>query len=65
MVSLSVLVTCCYITAAGKSTFARLLQSACPDWEVVAEPVSKWQNIESKTSKVGNNFSYFDELYNF
>ncbi|KAK1892447.1 Deoxycytidine kinase [Dissostichus eleginoides] len=37
--------------AAGKSTFARLLQSACPDWEVVAEPVSKWQNIESGTSK--------------
>ncbi|XP_017269216.1 deoxyguanosine kinase, mitochondrial [Kryptolebias marmoratus] len=37
--------------AVGKSTFARLLQSACPDWEVVAEPVSKWQNIESKSSK--------------
>ncbi|XP_068559486.1 deoxyguanosine kinase, mitochondrial isoform X1 [Cebidichthys violaceus] len=37
--------------AVGKSTFARLLQSACPDWEVVAEPVSKWQNIESGTVK--------------
>ncbi|XP_070821444.1 deoxyguanosine kinase, mitochondrial [Chaetodon trifascialis] len=37
--------------AVGKSTFARLLQSACPDWEVVAEPISKWQNIESGTSK--------------
>ncbi|KAM7018140.1 deoxyguanosine kinase, mitochondrial [Tautogolabrus adspersus] len=37
--------------AVGKSTFARLLQSACPDWEVMAEPVSKWQNIESGTSK--------------
>nr|XP_046243386.1 deoxyguanosine kinase, mitochondrial isoform X2 [Scatophagus argus]XP_046243387.1 deoxyguanosine kinase, mitochondrial isoform X2 [Scatophagus argus]XP_046243388.1 deoxyguanosine kinase, mitochondrial isoform X2 [Scatophagus argus] len=37
--------------AVGKSTFARLLQSACPDWEVVAEPVSKWQNIESGTTK--------------
>ncbi|XP_044053059.1 deoxyguanosine kinase, mitochondrial isoform X2 [Siniperca chuatsi] len=37
--------------AVGKSTFARLLQSACPDWEVVTEPVSKWQNIESGTSK--------------
>ncbi|XP_034728526.1 deoxyguanosine kinase, mitochondrial isoform X2 [Etheostoma cragini] len=37
--------------AVGKSTFARLLQAACPDWEVVAEPVSKWQNIESGTSK--------------
>lgn len=37
--------------AVGKSTFARLLKSACPDWEVVAEPVSKWQNIESGTSQ--------------
>ncbi|XP_053276450.1 deoxyguanosine kinase, mitochondrial [Pleuronectes platessa] len=37
--------------AVGKSTFARLLQSAGPDWEVMAEPVSKWQNIESGTSK--------------
>lgn len=37
--------------AVGKSTFARLLQSACQDWEVVTEPVSKWQNIESGTSK--------------
>ncbi|KAK2837248.1 hypothetical protein Q5P01_014460 [Channa striata] len=37
--------------AVGKSTFARLLQSASPDWEVVAEPVSKWQNIESGTVK--------------
>uniref|UniRef100_UPI0037E8FEA0 deoxyguanosine kinase, mitochondrial isoform X1 n=2 Tax=Semicossyphus pulcher TaxID=241346 RepID=UPI0037E8FEA0 len=37
--------------AVGKSTFAKLLQSACLDWEVVAEPVSKWQNLESGTSK--------------
>ncbi|XP_070690006.1 deoxyguanosine kinase, mitochondrial [Pempheris klunzingeri] len=37
--------------AVGKSTFTRLLQSACPDWEVMAEPVSKWQNIESGTSQ--------------
>lgn len=37
--------------AVGKSTFARILQSACPDWEVVAEPVSKWQNIEGGTQK--------------
>lgn len=46
-------ITCFLITAVGKSTFAKLLQSACADWEVVAEPVSKWQNIESETSKVG------------
>ncbi|KAM9857969.1 deoxyguanosine kinase, mitochondrial [Aulostomus maculatus] len=37
--------------AVGKSTFARLLSAACADWEVVAEPVSKWQNIESGASK--------------
>ncbi|KAK7933062.1 hypothetical protein WMY93_003958 [Mugilogobius chulae] len=36
--------------AVGKSTFARLLQSACPDWEVVAEPVATWQNIQSGAS---------------
>lgn len=41
--------------AVGKSTLAKLLQSACPDLEVVAEPVSKWQNIETKTSKVVNH----------
>ncbi|XP_038151374.1 deoxyguanosine kinase, mitochondrial isoform X1 [Cyprinodon tularosa] len=37
--------------AVGKSTFAKLLQSASPDWEVMTEPVSEWQNIEGKTSK--------------
>ncbi|CAN9513206.1 unnamed protein product [Ophioblennius macclurei] len=37
--------------AVGKSTFARLLQSTCSDWEVMAEPVSKWQSIESVTTK--------------
>ncbi|XP_020511341.1 deoxyguanosine kinase, mitochondrial isoform X1 [Labrus bergylta] len=40
--------------AVGKSTFSRLLQSACSDWEVMAEPVSRWQNIESGTSKVSD-----------
>ncbi|XP_026177229.1 deoxyguanosine kinase, mitochondrial [Mastacembelus armatus] len=40
--------------AVGKSTFARLLQSACSDWEVVVEPVSQWQNIDSGTSKGGS-----------
>lgn len=34
--------------AVGKSTFARLLQSVSPDWEVVTEPVSQWQNIQSE-----------------
>ncbi|XP_048045412.1 deoxyguanosine kinase, mitochondrial isoform X1 [Megalobrama amblycephala] len=32
--------------AVGKSTFARLLQRAEQDWEVIAEPVSKWQNVD-------------------
>lgn len=39
-------------TAVGKSTFARLLQSSCPDWEVMTEPVSMWQNIQTGKSKV-------------
>ncbi|XP_054905056.1 deoxycytidine kinase 2-like [Poeciliopsis prolifica] len=37
--------------AVGKSTFAKVLQSVSTDWEVVQEPVGKWQNIEIKTSK--------------
>ncbi|XP_061624416.1 deoxyguanosine kinase, mitochondrial isoform X1 [Phyllopteryx taeniolatus] len=36
--------------AVGKSTFSRLLEATCPGWQVVAEPVSKWQNIDSGTS---------------
>ncbi|XP_055018076.1 deoxyguanosine kinase, mitochondrial isoform X2 [Boleophthalmus pectinirostris] len=43
--------------AVGKSTFARLLQSACPDWEVVPEPVAKWQNIQSGASGGGSECS--------
>ncbi|XP_030633371.1 deoxyguanosine kinase, mitochondrial isoform X2 [Chanos chanos] len=39
--------------AVGKSTFARLLQNAGEDWEVIQEPVSKWQNVEDATSQVG------------
>ncbi|XP_068617161.1 deoxyguanosine kinase, mitochondrial [Brachionichthys hirsutus] len=41
--------------AVGKSTFARLLQAACPDWEVVAEPVNKWQNVETGSSERMNS----------
>ncbi|XP_008335545.1 deoxyguanosine kinase, mitochondrial [Cynoglossus semilaevis] len=37
--------------AVGKSTLAEILQSACSDWEVMAEPVQKWQNIENETAK--------------
>lgn len=41
-----------FLPAVGKSTFARLLQSSSPDWEVMTEPVSMWQNIETGNSKV-------------
>ncbi|XP_036382652.1 deoxyguanosine kinase, mitochondrial [Megalops cyprinoides] len=41
--------------AVGKSTFARLLQSSSQDWEVVQEPVSKWQNVEGSSSQTGSN----------
>lgn len=37
--------------AVGKSTFARLLESACSDWEVMAEPVSRWQSIQTVAAK--------------
>lgn len=43
------------ITAVGKSTLARILQSACTDWEVVAEPLSKWQNLVVTSAKVVNS----------
>ncbi|KAM8886253.1 deoxycytidine kinase 2-like [Spinachia spinachia] len=41
--------------AVGKSTFARLMQSVSTDWELVAEPVSKWQNIDCGTSEGGTD----------
>uniref|UniRef100_A0A8C1E9I8 deoxyguanosine kinase n=1 Tax=Cyprinus carpio carpio TaxID=630221 RepID=A0A8C1E9I8_CYPCA len=37
--------------AVGKSTFAKLLQNAGQDWEVIAEPVSKWQNVDQTTKQ--------------
>lgn len=37
--------------AVGKSTFAKLLKNAGQNWEVIPEPVSKWQNVESATSQ--------------
>ncbi|XP_051545877.1 deoxyguanosine kinase, mitochondrial isoform X2 [Myxocyprinus asiaticus] len=38
--------------AVGKSTFARLLQNAGQDWEVIAEPIRKWQNVDHTTQSV-------------
>ncbi|XP_026872685.2 deoxyguanosine kinase, mitochondrial isoform X1 [Electrophorus electricus] len=37
--------------AVGKSTFARLLNKAVQNWEVIPEPVTKWQNVEGATSQ--------------
>ncbi|KAJ7994306.1 hypothetical protein DPEC_G00264510 [Dallia pectoralis] len=47
--------------AVGKSTFARLLQSAGQDWEVVLEPIGKWQSIDSGSSQVSSNL--LDMMY--
>lgn len=49
--------------AVGKSTFARLLKSACLDWEVVAEPVSKWQNIQSSEGSVSTVSNLLQMMY--
>lgn len=38
--------------AVGKSTFAKLLQNAGQNWEVLAEPVSKWQKVDQTTQTV-------------
>ena len=42
------MLTCCgcvCLTAAGKSTFVRLLQGASEEWEVIPEPVGKWCSV--------------------
>lgn len=37
---------CVCLTAAGKSTFVRLLQGGSEEWEVIPEPIGKWCNIQ-------------------
>lgn len=37
---------CVCLTAAGKSTFVRLLQGASEEWEVIPEPIGKWCNVQ-------------------
>ncbi|XP_076843248.1 deoxyguanosine kinase, mitochondrial isoform X1 [Brachyhypopomus gauderio] len=37
--------------AVGKSTFAKFLNKAGQNWEVIPEPVTKWQNVEEATSQ--------------
>lgn len=37
-------------TAAGKSTFVRLLEQESADWEVVPEPIARWCNVQTKGS---------------
>ncbi|XP_049618278.1 deoxyguanosine kinase, mitochondrial [Syngnathus scovelli] len=49
--------------AVGKSTFTGLLRAACPDWEVVSEPVSQWQNIDSGTSKEKTVSNLLEMMY--
>ncbi|KAM8866273.1 deoxyguanosine kinase, mitochondrial [Synchiropus picturatus] len=37
--------------AVGKSTFARLLGDACPDWQVMTEPLDRWQSVGGGSGK--------------
>ncbi|XP_018608376.2 deoxyguanosine kinase, mitochondrial [Scleropages formosus] len=40
--------------AVGKSTFAKLLHSVNKDWDVVPEPVGKWQNVGTSEKTASN-----------
>lgn len=35
-------------SAAGKSTFVRLLEQYDKEWEVVPEPIARWCNVQSQ-----------------
>lgn len=37
-------------SAAGKSTFVRLLEQESGDWEVVPEPIARWCNVQTNGS---------------
>lgn len=39
-------------SAAGKSTFVRLLQGESEDWEVIPEPIGKWCNVQNDSEDV-------------
>lgn len=39
-------------TAAGKSTFVRLLQGASEEWEVIPEPIEKWCNMKKDSDDI-------------
>ncbi|MGH0164317.1 UNVERIFIED_CONTAM: hypothetical protein FKN15_046645 [Acipenser sinensis] len=39
--------------AVGKSTFVRLLKKVEKQWEVIPEPLSKWQNLQTCESREG------------
>ncbi|TRY66266.1 hypothetical protein DNTS_026223 [Danionella cerebrum] len=49
--------------AVGKSTFARLLQESNPDWEVITEPVSKWQNVDHETQSQHSSSNLLQMMY--
>lgn len=39
-------------SAAGKSTFVRILQDASDEWEVIPEPIGKWCNVQNNSEDV-------------
>lgn len=40
------------LSAAGKSTFVRLLKGASEGWEVIPEPIGKWCNIQNDSDDI-------------
>lgn len=39
-------------SAAGKSTFVRILQAASDEWDVIPEPIGKWCNVQNDSEDV-------------
>lgn len=39
-------------SAAGKSTFVRILQDASDEWEVIPEPIGKWCNVQNDSEDI-------------
>ncbi|XP_042339165.1 deoxycytidine kinase 2-like, partial [Plectropomus leopardus] len=44
-------------SAAGKSTFVRLLEKTSEDWEVIPEPIGKWCNVQNDSDDVYQELS--------
>ncbi|XP_072315780.1 deoxycytidine kinase 2-like [Eucyclogobius newberryi] len=43
--------------AAGKSTFVRLLEDTCAEWEVIPEPIAKWCNVQTDRENIYEELS--------